>query len=465
MAKLPLMIEMHALPCLVVGGGVVATRKVELLLEAGADVTVVAPRLHERLVRYREQNKIKIAAQRFCRTQLHRKRLVVAASDDESLNRDVANCAEQAGILVNVVDDTRHSRAIFPSLLRRGTITVAVSSDGNSPVLARLLRSFIATWLPTDLSAIGEDFVQWRRRIKNNVSDPTMRQRVWQQLLSQPFFSSKRGDNEHTFRDAENRARAATGAVYLVGAGPGDPKLLTLRAWALLQQADVIVHDRLVSDDILQLARRDAERIYVGKASAAHTMSQHEINQLLIRLAQQGLTVVRLKGGDPFVFGRGGEEMNALRAEGIAVEIVPGITAALGCAAAAHIPLTHRGVANRVQFLTAHCADDHLPDLDWSTLHARDLTLVFYMGLKNVAQVCEHLIAHGRAPETPAAIISAGTSSAQKNIYARLVDLPLHCHAAVSPSLIVVGDVVTIAADYSRAANVSNAAYTGELIE
>ncbi len=448
MAKLPLMIEMHAQPCLVVGGGVVAARKVTRLLDCGAQVTVVAPVAQSRVREWAAQKCITWLATAFDETHLDGMRLIIAATDDERLNQRVAHLAEARGILINVVDDAQHSRVYFPAILRRGLLTIAISSEGNSPTLARVVRSYIAARLPPQLGAWSQTFSDVRKRLKSAISDGAVRQRVWQTLLAKIGFMATT-ISEKMIADAEWLARQKVGQVYLVGAGPGDPQLLTLRAWTLLQQADVIVYDRLVSDDILAMARGDAELIYVGKACAAHSMPQHDINQLLIDLARRGLTVLRLKGGDPFVFGRGGEEMHALREENIPVAIVPGITAALGCAASAQIPLTLRGVANRVQFLTAHSADDGLPELDWHSLNSHDLTLVFYMGLKNVAALCEQLIAHGRAPETPAAIICAGTSAAQKNIYARLVDLPLQVHEACSPSLIVVGDVVTWAAEYS----------------
>jgi uroporphyrin-III C-methyltransferase/precorrin-2 dehydrogenase/sirohydrochlorin ferrochelatase len=308
------------------------------------------------------------------------------------------------------------------------------------------LRSFIASKLPNSLTTVSEQFSMWRKILKDQIRDSRLRQRVWQRLSADMLSHANWQIDQAKVNAAQQQAKLNVGHVYLVGAGPGDPQLLTLRAWNLLQAADVIVHDRLVSPDILALARRDAERIYVGKACAAHTLPQEKINQLLVDLAQQGKTVLRLKGGDPFVFGRGGEELLCLRAAGIPVEVVPGITAALGCAASAQIPLTHRGIANRVQFLTGHSAENELPDVDWFSLNARDLTLVFYMGLKNLERVCEQLITHGRAPETPMVIISGGTTASQQVVHSTLAHLSEQSRALPSPCLVVVGEVVKVSA-------------------
>lgn len=454
MDYLPIFLNVRERPCLLVGGGEVAARKAALLLAAGARVTVVAPVLGPTLARLRAEGKVAHRAAAFEPAALEGALLAFAATDDEAVNRAVYEAATARGIGVNVVDRPDLCTFVMPAIVSRPPVTVALSSGGRSPILARLLRARLESMLPAAYGRLAALAGEFRRRVKERIRDPVARRRFWESVLDGPVAEKVLGGREQEGRALLERALDAAalgapppGAVYLVGAGPGDPDLLTFRGLRLLQQADTVVYDRLVSPAVLALARREAELIHVGKERDHHTLPQEQINRLLVELAKQGKRVVRLKGGDPFIFGRGGEEAESLMRAGISFEVVPGITAASGCAAAAGIPLTHRDYAHSVLFTTGHLQAGTL-DLNWTALLQPQQTLVFYMGLVALRPIFAELIRRGRAPETPAALIQQGTTPKQRVLVGTLVSLPdLVERASVEPpTLIIVGDVVRLRA-------------------
>jgi uroporphyrin-III C-methyltransferase/precorrin-2 dehydrogenase/sirohydrochlorin ferrochelatase len=389
MDYLPIFCRLDNKPVLLVGGGEVAERKARLLLDAGAQLTVVAPELDPELAELAASGSIEWLAGEFAPQQLTGKWLVVAATDRREVNALVYQSANQARIFANVVDDPKRSSFIMPSLIDRSPLMVAISSGGKAPVLARLLREKLEALLPQHLGAVATFAGSLRERVKARFASMGERRRFWERLLGADRLGQAlaRGDSasanqlaDSLFADESQTA----GEVVLVGAGPGDPGLLTLHALRQMQQADVVVYDRLVSDEVMALVRRDAKRIFVGKQAGNHCVPQEGINQLLLEEAKKGQRVVRLKGGDPFIFGRGGEELETLVGSGIGFQVVPGITAASGCAAYAGIPLTHRDHAQSVRFVTAH-GKGGAQDLDWPLLAKDRQTLVFYMGLSSCA--------------------------------------------------------------------------------
>ena len=451
MAYFPVFLKLKGRLAIVVGGGAVAQRKVVLLRKAGARVRVVAPDLTPALRTDLSTGAIEHITEAFQPSHLDGAAVVVAATDRRSVNAQVSRHARLRGLPVNVVDDPELCSFIVPAIVDRSPVMVAVSTSGLSPVLARGIRARIETALPNGLGRLAELAGRYRDVVARRLPDGDSRRRFWERLFEGPvaehMFANQDADAESALLDALNTAdRGNNGQVFLVGAGPGDPDLLTIRALRLLQSADVIVHDRLVSDEVLDLARRDADRVYVGKRCGDHVMTQADINALLVRLAHEGKRVVRLKGGDPFVFGRGGEEMETLAREGITCHVVPGITAATGCAAYAGIPLTHRDHAQHCVFVTGH-GKDGAPDLNWPALARPKQTLVIYMGLKQLPTISENLIAHGLAATTPAAIVENGTTPRERVVLGTLVDLPARARAEsiTGPSLIIVGDVVRLA--------------------
>lgn len=358
MRHLPAFLDIAGRPCLVIGGGDVAARKIALLERAGGRVHVTSPKLVPSLSRDVAAGRIRHLSDNFSPDQLDGSALVIAATSDRVLNAHVSWEAQRRGIPVNVVDDPALCTFQVPAIVDRAPVLIAISTGGASPVLARWVRRRIEGFLPVALGRLAELADRWRPAAKSHLASVDARKAFWESVFDGPAaqlaLDGRNDDADSVLRETLDRSRSIPGAIHLVGAGPGDPELLTLRAHRLLQSADIIVHDRLVSPEILDLARRDADRIYVGKAAGAHSMSQDDINALLIRLGRQGKQVVRLKGGDPFVFGRGGEEMLAVEAAGIPCHIVPGITAAAGIGAATGIPLTHRGTAQNVTFITGH---------------------------------------------------------------------------------------------------------------
>lgn len=435
-----------------VGGGEVAARKTDLLLQAHAEVHAVAPNLGTSMQTLADQGHIVYRAGEFEESDLDSARLVIAATDDRSLNARVAALADARGIPVNVVDDPALCRFITPAIVDRSPLVAAISTGGASPVLARLIRGRLEALIPAAfgrLAALASDF---REEVKSRISDPRQRRIFWERVLSGPIAESMYAGRDADAReqltralDDEHYAGTATGEVYLVGAGPGDPDMLTFRALRLMQQADVVVHDRLVSRRVLDLTRRDAPRIYAGKRRASHALSQESINALLVRLAREGKRVLRLKGGDPFIFGRGGEEIETLAQEGIPFQVVPGITAAAGCAAYAGIPLTHRDHAQSCVFVTGHLKNDKVA-LDWERLIQPQQTIVIYMGLVGLPIICRELIAHGMSPDTPAALVEHGTTEHQRVFAANIATLPEKVAAAEvrAPTLIIIGGVVSL---------------------
>ncbi len=451
---LPIFYALKGRRCLVVGGGEVAARKVDLLLRAGGRVLVVAPDLDGRLAALREAGRIEHRARSFAVDDLDDMMLVIAATDDGEVNAAVAEAAERRRLPVNVVDAPELCSFILPSIVDRSPIVVAVSSGGRSPVLARLLRARLETLIPAGYGRLASFLHGFRDRVRRRLPGLSERRRFWERQIEGPLaemiFTGREAQARDRLEAALERPAEPTGMVALVGAGPGDPDLLTFRALRLMQSADVVLHDRLVSPAILDLARRDAERIYVGKQCDYHAVRQEEINALLVQLAKQGKRVVRLKGGDPFVFGRGGEEIASLAAEGVPFEIVPGITAANGCAAYAGIPLTHRDHAQSVVLVTGHRRDGGI-ETDWRPYVQPQQTLVVYMGLSRLAEIRDGLVAAGLSPETPAALIAQGTLPEQRVVTAPIAELPgrVADESIHAPTLLIVGDVVRLHERYA----------------
>ncbi len=449
MDYLPIFCRLDNKPVLLVGGGEVAERKARLLLDAGAQLTVVAPELDPELAELAANGSIEWLAGEFAPQQLTGKWLVVAATDRREVNALVYQSANQARIFANVVDDPKRSSFIMPSIIDRSPLMVAISSGGKAPVLARLLREKLEALLPQHLGAVAAFAGSLRERVKARFATMGERRRFWERLLGTDRLGQAlaRGDSASAHQLADSLfadESQSAGEVVLVGAGPGDPGLLTLHALRQMQQADVVVYDRLVSDEVMALVRRDAKRIFVGKQAGNHCVPQEGINQLLLEEAKKGQRVVRLKGGDPFIFGRGGEELETLVGSGIGFQVVPGITAASGCAAYAGIPLTHRDHAQSVRFVTAH-GKGGAQDLDWPLLAKDKQTLVFYMGLSSCATIREQLLAHGKGGDTPVALIERGTQPSQRVIRGTLDELPALAVGVESPALIMVGSVVTLA--------------------
>jgi len=449
---LPIFMNVKNQPCLVVGAGDVASRKIQMLLNAGADVTVIAPETCEGVMTLSVEKKIKWCVRIVEDRDIQGKRLVISATNCGEVNRWVSQLANQANIPVNVVDAPELCSFIVPSIIDRSPVVVAVSSGGSSPVLARLLRARLETLIPATYGRLAKLMEGFRQEVKNTFANTRERRRFWEVILQGPV-------TELMFAGQEKQAKChlektlaqgsalieAPGEVYLVGAGPGDPDLLTFRALRLLQQADVIVYDRLVSTPILALARKDADRIYVGKKKSDHVVPQEGINEMLINLAKAGKRVVRLKGGDPFIFGRGGEEIESLMEEGISFQVVPGITAASGCASYAGIPLTHRDHAQSVVFATGHLKDNSI-NLNWPALARPHQTIVFYMGLTGLSIICQSLIDHGLDKNTAIALIEKGTTIDQKVHIGTLASLPdnIKTLSVKPPTLIIVGNVVSL---------------------
>ncbi len=448
MDYLPVCLKLSGERVLLVGAGTVATRKARLLLRAGAYLDVVAPEMepalrdllnedcHWREGQYREAD-------------LEGVSVVVAATASDTVNRQISSDAQRRALPVNVVDSPDLCTFIFPAIIDRDPIILAVSSGGQSPVLTRILRRQIEAMVPGAYGRLGEFAGRLRDKVKNGITDATQRRLFWEQALegtiAELVMAGREEAAEQLLDEQLANQDAVTGEVYLVGAGPGDPDLLTFKAARLLQSADVVLYDALVSDEILEMSRRDAERIYVGKRRANHALPQAEINQLLLELAQSGKRVIRLKGGDPFVFGRGGEEIELLAREGVPFQVVPGITAANGAACYAGIPLTHRDHAQSVRFVAGYLKGDRV-EHDWSHLQNPRETVVFYMGLVGLPVICEQLVAHGRAPDTPVALVERGTSSRQRVLIGTLGTMVEVAAAAKpeAPTLIIVGDVVTL---------------------
>lgn len=450
MDSLPIFLDLKTRHCLVVGGGDVATRKVLMLLKAQAEVLVVAPSLCDALEQYVSNKDVKYKKAEFSPNDIAGHCLVIAATNNAEVNKLVSETAKAQNIFVNVVDSPALCSFIMPSIIDRSPVQIAVSSGGASPVLARLLRARLETLIPASYGRLAKLVQFYREIVKQRFKTSVERRRFWEGILQGPIAEMMFAGQEKQAHESLEKAVvegsdqiSKAGEVYLVGAGPGDPDLVTFRALRLLQQADVIVYDRLVSKEILELARRDAEQIYVGKERDFHSLPQEDINHLLARLAKEGKRVLRLKGGDPFIFGRGGEEISTLAKEGVNFQVVPGITAAAGCSSYTGIPLTHRDYAQSVTFVTGHLKDGSI-NLNWNMLSQPDQTVVFYMGLKGLKTICEQLIAHGAAADLPIALVQQGTKQTQKVLIATLKTMPgiVEKTEVKPPTIIIVGEVV-----------------------
>ncbi|ALX76958.1 siroheme synthase CysG [Cronobacter malonaticus] len=447
MDHLPIFCQLRHRACLLVGGGDVAERKARLLLEAGAALTVNALAFAPQFEAWAEQGMLRLVQGEFNASLLDDCWLAIAATDDDAVNNQVSEAAEARRIFCNVVDAPKQASFIMPSIIDRSPLMVAVSSGGTSPVLARLLREKLEALLPQHLGKVAGYAGQLRRRVKQTFASMSERRRFWEKFfVNDRLAQSLANDDEQAVNRITETLLSEPlddrGEVVLVGAGPGDPGLLTLKGLQQIQQADIVVYDRLVSDEIMNLVRRDADRVFVGKRAGYHCVPQEEINQILLREAQRGKRVVRLKGGDPFIFGRGGEELETLCDAGIPFSVVPGITAASGCSAYAGLPLTHRDYAQSVRLITGHLKNGG--EFDWHNLAAEKQTLVFYMGLNQAAAIQEKLIEHGMDPQMPVALVENGTSVKQRVVAGVLSELGALAQRVESPSLIIVGRVVAL---------------------
>ncbi|MEN5304054.1 siroheme synthase CysG [Pseudomonas sp. TWI628] len=450
MDYLPLFHKLQGGRVLVVGGGEIALRKARLLADAGAALRVVAPDVDGQLAALAREGGGEVLVRGYQAADLVGCRLVIAATDDPGLNAQVSADAQALSLPVNVVDAPALCTVIFPAIVDRSPLVIAVSSGGDAPVLARLIRAKLEAWIPSAYGELAGLAARFRHKVKSLYPDVNQRRGFWETVFQGPIaerqLAGQGAEAERLLQAMVDGAPVQQGGeVYLVGAGPGDPDLLTFRALRLMQQADVVLYDRLVAPAIIEMCRRDAERIYVGKRRADHAVPQDQINRLLVDLALQGKRVLRLKGGDPFIFGRGGEEIEELAEQGIPFQVVPGITAASGCSAYGGIPLTHRDYAQSVRFVTGHLKDG-TSNLPWHDLVAPAQTLVFYMGLVGLPTICAELIRHGRAASTPAALVQQGTTRNQRVFTGTLADLPelVAQHEVHAPTLVIVGEVVQL---------------------
>lgn len=458
----PIFLALHDSPALVVGGGVVASRKVRQLLAAGCRVSVIAPRCDPELRALISQGKVSWQAARFEPEMVVGHRLAIAATDDAELNRLVAASASRFGVLVNVVDDPALCSFIMPAIVDRSPLVIAVGTGGQAPILARQVKAYLEALLPSALGRLAGFMGNWRAKVRRHVALAEHRRRLWERVARGPvaehLFAGRDADAHRLMarmvESAGGGSRPIEGQVWIVGAGPGDPELLTMRALRLMHQCDVVLYDRLVSQQILALVRRDAERIDVGKRDGGgRGWSQEQIYQAMIRLARAGSRVLRLKGGDPLIFGRGGEEMQALAQAGVAYQVVPGITAAAGCAAYAGIPLTHRSHAHACIFVSGHDVQNAEAEggYDWRRLAAPGQTVVFYMALGQLEAICRKLRRHGLPDTTPAALIANGTTREQETLHgtvATLADIAA-ARRPRPPALLIVGEVAGLARQLS----------------
>jgi uroporphyrin-III C-methyltransferase / precorrin-2 dehydrogenase / sirohydrochlorin ferrochelatase len=446
----PIFLDLKNKPCTVIGGGEVAFRKITLLRKAGADITVVAPELCAALQALAASGEITHKAQPYALDTLDGAHLVIAATNRREVNAEVSRAAQAQLKPVNVVDDPELCSFIVPAIVDRSPVLIATSTGGASPVLARLIRSKLDTLFPAAYGELAKLAKKFRKQAIDSLSESTRRP-FWERVLNGPIadlvLSGRQELAEAELTNALKQAQGEStlrGEVYIVGAGPGNPDLLTFAALRLMQQADVVLYDNLVSSEIVDMTRRDAERIYVGKQRAHHALRQEEINALMLQRAQQGQRVLRLKGGDPYTFGRGGEEIELLAASHIPFQVVPGITAAAGVAAYAGIPLTHRDHAHACLLVTGNLKDGSL-DLDWFAMVRPKQTLVIYMGLAGLPLLSQQLIAHGLPGDTPTAVIQDGTLPRQKVITGTIANITERSLGQLKgPTLIIIGTVVTL---------------------
>lgn len=451
MQSLPIFFNINNRHCVVIGGGEIAARKVNTLLKASAAITLVSPSVSHELQALSDANKIQHLKTTFEASQLTGACLVIAATDDGTVNEAVSLAAKAANIPVNVVDSPALCTFTMGSIIDRSPIVIAVSSEGNAPVLARYIRTKIETMLPSAYGRIAAIAGEFREQVKVKFGTIQARRIFWEDMLQGPLVERVLSGQEQAARkflkntlDASEDA-PSKGEVYLVGGGPGDPDLLTFRALRLMQQCDVCVYDKLVSPEVMELVRRDAEMVYVGKERNQHTMQQEDINDLLARLALEGKRVLRLKGGDPFIFGRGGEEIETLMQHEVPFQVVPGITAANGVSSYAGIPLTHRDYSQACLFMTGHLKDGSL-DLDWDAMMRPKQTVVIYMGLVGLQEICVQLITKGISATMPIAIIQQGTTQRQQVVTGTLSDIAEKVASAnmKPPCLTIIGEVVLL---------------------
>ncbi|MET6756790.1 siroheme synthase CysG [Pseudoalteromonas sp. NCIMB_1079] len=449
MQYLPIFTKLDNKPVLVVGGGEVALRKCRAFLKARASVTLVAPWFCDELKEHAHNNEVTLIDAYFDESHLDGKMLVIAATDRDEVNNNVFEFANARNVFVNVVDDQPKCTFIFPSIVDRDPITIAISSAGTAPVLARRLREKLETLIPHHIGPLATLVGGFRDKVKKRFKHFSDRRQFWEGVFDSSVVSKvQTGDTQAAQQQLEQMLDAKAepeGEVYVVGAGPGDPELLTLKALQLMQQADVVVYDFLVSDEIMELVRRDADLICVGKRLGDHSVVQEDTNQMLVDLAKQGKKVCRIKGGDPFIYGRGGEEVQVLAANNVNYQIVPGITAAAGCSAYAGIPLTHRDHAQAIQFVTGHCKKDG-QELDWQSLAKANQTLAIYMGVIKSPHIQGELLKHGRKADTPVAIIENGTRKNQRVVTGQLGELAdlIERNSIISPALLIIGEVAAL---------------------
>ncbi len=451
MKAFPAHIDLRGRPVVILGGGAAALAKARLMLSADAALSLISPEFAAE-TRAELAGKARLIERDPVAGDVEAAALLFIADLDEAVAQRWAEVARMAGVLLNVVDQPALCDFTTPSIIDRGRVVISISTGGAAPVLGKKLRADIEALLPPQLGALADFADRYRDAVKSRF-EFAARRPFWETFFAGPIAAQVLAGDERGAHEAmlalinRQQAEEKTGIVHIVGAGPGDPDLLTIKALRLLQRADVILHDRLVSDEILSLARRDADRLYVGKAKSNHAVPQEEIEARMIELAREGKMVVRLKGGDPFVFGRGGEELDSLREAGIPVFVTPGITAATGCAAAANMALTHRDHAQAVTFVTGHAKGEADPDLDWAALAALKNTLVVYMGVTKAETIAGNLIEHGRGAETPVAVIENGTRETQKVVKGALGDLPrlLEAGGIKGPALLVIGEVAALA--------------------
>ena len=478
MNTLPLFLNLKAKPVLVVGGGDVALRKVQTLIKASARVTLVAPEVNEQL-EFLAGDQLRIIKSDYQPWHIEGQRLVIAATDDTALNQQIHDACEAADIWVNVVDQPELCEFTFPSIIDRSPLMIAISTGGNAPVLGRLWKEKLEKIIPGWTGKLAQVAGELREEVKSRLASFQSRRHFWERVFrGKVSQAAAQGDwsrvheglqqeLEQSVQSLTSKSNSNIGQVYLVGGGPGDPDLLTIKALQTMQMADVIVYDYLISDEILELCRKDADMISVGKKAGNHTLPQEKINQLLVDLANEGKIVCRLKGGDPYIFGRGGEEAQLLAQNDVPYRVVPGITAAAACSASSGIPLTHRDYAQSLQFVTGHCKNSDAVAAangkgpsentgpNWKSLATSKQTLVVYMGVIRSAVIREKLIEHGRAPETPIAIIEKGTRPDQRVVTGQLSELDTlaKTHKIGSPALIIIGEVVELHKELNLPAN------------
>jgi len=448
----PLFYKLEDKRCLIVGGGQIALRRAKSLMPAGAIIDAIAPQITDELKALVHTSGGVVAEAEFDAERVTNNYVVmVAATNSKVVNERVEEYARQHNVLFNRVDLPERCDFIFPAIIDRSPLTIAISNSGTSPVLSSILKQQLSQFVPNAYGELSSFVGENRARVKANLPDRQQRSSFWQTVLkgviAEAFLAGKKQEAAALLNVALESPVSfmAQGEVYLIGAGPGDPDLLTLKAFRLIQLAEVVLYDRLVSDDVMALVNKQAELVYVGKRRDKHAVPQQGINQLLIDYAKAGKRVARLKGGDPFIFGRGGEEIETLADEGIAFQVIPGITAASGCSSYAGIPLTHRDYAQSVQFITGQLKDGSV-NLNWQELIAPGKTLVFYMGLKGLPIICDELIKNGMKADMPCALVEKGTTAQQRVMVSTLLELPdkLLANKVSSPSLFIVGDVVKL---------------------